>query len=695
MLWSGRGYPKTLVVVFLLGGWLGFDLRHAAAADKPKAAKLNYQDHILPILRDKCVACHDPDKMKGGLDVTSYAKLMEGGGSGAVVKPGDAEGSRLYLTIAHKAQPYMPPKSDKLPQAILDTLKMWIDEGALENAGSKAVVMKPKTDVSLTSVVRGRPEGPPPMPEPGKLSIEPVVYTARANAVTAIAANPWSPLVAVAGHRQIVLYNTDTMNLVGILPFPYGLPTVLKFSRNGTLLLAGGGRGGHSGKVVVFSVLSGEKIIEVGDETDAVLAADISPDQTQIALGGPSKMIRVYSTKDGEKIRDIKKHTDWIYAIEYSPDGVLFATGDRNGGLFVWEAYTGREYFSLRGHTAAITDLSWRDDSNILASASEDTSIRLWEMENGGQVRAWGAHGGGTLSVRYSHDNRIASVGRDRVAKIWDESGNQKAASEPFPDVALKVAVTHDNQKVVAGDWTGLVRLFQIDNGQKAGEVTNNPPPAAVQFESAMKEVVAKQAARDQAQAAVNQAAQTLQQAQQNLAAAQKAVTDYQAAVAAAMKAVEEAKALVEKAKQDVPPIQARVHAKTTAHAALTEARNKIKAALDAANGDAALMAEFQNAEKLVAQAAAELDAAQKQLEAANGQVNAAVAKVTEAEKVLADTQAKAAEAPKVVEQRMAELKAAADAHQAALNALQQATEALLAATRTAVEKFQQLPPKP
>src|SRR5262245_46374547 len=151
-----------------------FVVNHSLAADpKPGAKKITYQDNVQPILRDKCFACHDSDKMKGGLDMTSFAKLMEGGGSGAVVKPGDSDGSRLFLTITHKAQPAMPPKADKLPQAVLDTVKMWIDQGALENAGSKIVAMKPKTDVSLTSVVRGRPPGPPPMPEPGKLSAEP------------------------------------------------------------------------------------------------------------------------------------------------------------------------------------------------------------------------------------------------------------------------------------------------------------------------------------------------------------------------------------------------------------------------------------------------------------------------------------------------------------------------------------------
>src|SRR5262245_45619099 len=113
-------------------------VNHAFAADpKTGAKKLTYQDNVQPILREKCFACHDSDKMKGGLDMTNYAKLMEGGGSGAVVKPGDGDGSRLFLTISHKVQPAMPPKSDKLPQAVLDTVKAWIDGGALENSGSK------------------------------------------------------------------------------------------------------------------------------------------------------------------------------------------------------------------------------------------------------------------------------------------------------------------------------------------------------------------------------------------------------------------------------------------------------------------------------------------------------------------------------------------------------------------------------
>src|SRR5262249_30857403 len=165
---------------------------------------------------------------------------------------------------------------------------------------------------------------------------------------------------AVGGQKQVLLYHTDTLDLLGVLPFPEGTPHVLKFSRNGSLLLAGGGHGGKSGRAVIWSVTTGERLTALGDESDAVLAADISPDQSRVALGGPGKVVRIYSTKDGKVAQEIRKHTDWVTALEFSPDGVLLATGDRSSGLFVWEAFTAREYFTLKGHTSAITEISWR-----------------------------------------------------------------------------------------------------------------------------------------------------------------------------------------------------------------------------------------------------------------------------------------------------------------------------------------------
>src|SRR5436190_864126 len=75
-------------------------------------AKITFDDHIMPLLRDKCLGCHNPDKSRGGLILSNYQKVLQGGSSGEAVKAGDPDGSRLYLMLTHKQEPFMPPKAD-------------------------------------------------------------------------------------------------------------------------------------------------------------------------------------------------------------------------------------------------------------------------------------------------------------------------------------------------------------------------------------------------------------------------------------------------------------------------------------------------------------------------------------------------------------------------------------------------------
>jgi hypothetical protein len=474
---------------------------------------------------------------------------MAGGASGSVVEAGDPDNSRVFALVSHADEPKMPPNQDKLPQAKLDTIKAWILGGALENNGSVAKINKRPSVALTTSVGAGKPEGPPPMPE--KLARQPLVYTPRAAAITGLAASPWAPLVAVAGQKQISLYHSDTAELLGVLPYPEGVPHILKFSRSGTLLLAGGGVGAKSGNVVVFDVKTGNRVFEVGEELDLVLAADINEDHTRIALGGPGRVVRIYSTTDGTLLHEIRKHTEWIYSLEFSPDGVLLATADRNGGLFVWEAETAREFQNLSGHKAAVTDVSWRIDSNVLASGSDDGTIKLWEMEGGKEIKNIAAHGGGVASLEMAKDAQIVSVGRDRLTRLWDPAGAAVRELPAFNDVATEVAFTHDGKRIVAGDWLGEVRLSEAADGKLVAALPANPPTlemrlqaqtaaAAAAVETAQKtaaELAAAQAVvaeKTKLHEAAAQAAATAQAQLQGLAAEKAAFDQTQSAQAAA-----------------------------------------------------------------------------------------------------------------------------------------------------------------
>ena len=601
----------------------------AMQAEEP-AAKISYDEHIRPIFREHCLTCHNSNQKKGDLALDHYGGVMSGGASGEVVLAGDVGSSRLYALVSHQDEPKMPPNQDRIADAKLELIKKWIEGGALENPGSVAKVsQQPTIDLGASSGGT-RPEGPAAMPE--GLFRQPLMHTKRVGAVTALATSPWAPLVAIAGQKQILLYNTDSGQLLGVLPYSEGLPHVLKFSRSGSLLLAGGGRGASLGKVIVFDVKTGNRVFEVGDELDVVLAADINNTHTQIALGGPGRMVRVFSTKDGSLVHELRKHTDWVYAIECSPDGVLLATADRSGGLFVWEAETGREYQNLGGHQGAVADVSWRSDSNVLATGGLDGTIRLWEMENGAAIKNWDAHGGGVESIEFTHDGRLVSAGRDKLAKTWDGNGVAIKTYEGLTDFALETTFTHDGSRVIAGDVTGQVLCWDVREAQQLFALSPNPPTLEMAVEAATAGMAAAEKALAQvtAELAVAQTAfssvsrQAVEQAAAAKAEAERMVTEKQAALRTSEEQIAAANTAAQQAVDDAAR-QAAGEQLAAASAARDKATAEIAAAvLTVAERDVALKSATDQFN--AARAAAEMTVAQKQaaLQAARDLVQAA-----------------------------------------------------------------------
>jgi WD40 repeat protein len=446
----------------------GIHLLAGLAAALPGVAavpeKVTYEDHVLPILQNACNNCHNPDKKKAGLDLTSYGASLTGSDGGKVIKPGDAPGSMLLKTIKGTEEPVMPPKGDRLNAEEIAIIEKWIATRALESLTSKGAPVA--NAVAEAKVSLERPDGPPPMPV--SVPKAPVLETPRSNALIALAASPWAPLTAVGGQKQVLLYHSDTLELLGVLPFPEGLPTIVRFSRNGQLVLGGGGVGAKSGKVALWKVATGERIATVGNEVDQVLAADLSPDQKTITLGGPNRLLKFYNTKDGSLVRSVKKHTDWVTAIAYSPDGSLVASADRAGGITVWEASNGEEAITLPGHKTAVNALAFMP--GLLVSAGQDGTVVLWDIAEGKERKKWTAHAGGVEYVDFTPDGRIISCGRDKLAKVWDQTGKVLLATQPLPEIALRAVLAEDT--VLAGDWNGTVQAYTLaDGGKPFGEV--------------------------------------------------------------------------------------------------------------------------------------------------------------------------------------------------------------------------------
>jgi hypothetical protein len=571
--------------------------------------KLTYDDHIRPLLENKCFSCHNPDKKKGGLELTSYSGLMNGGSGGAVVDAGNPQASRLWTCSSKKEEPYMPPEGAPLEAKDLALLSKWIAGGVLQAKGSVAKKSnQPKVDLTFAGGA-GKPTGPVARPE--NVLLEPVIVTPRTSAVTAMAASPWTSLLAVAGQKQILLYDTDSHELAGILPYPEGYARSLKFSANGSLLIMGGGRGGKIGHAIVWDVKTGKRVTEIGKEFDQVMSADISPDHGKVVLATNTKKVKCFDVATGEQLYLIAKHTEWVTGADFSPDGILLATSDRNGNVYVWEADNGGEFYNLGQHKGSVTDLAWRADSNILASCSADGIITTWEMKTGKQVATWGAHGGNVQSVSFLPDGRLVSCGADGTTAMWSIDGKrlEHAQGVKQNDQVARVVGLYDSKTFVSSNWLGEVRFFETATGREITQVSSNPAKIIDRLAAIEKRLTELEPALAPAEAAAKAAEARIPAAEGALAklkadeAASKKFAEMEAKVAEENKAIAYWQGMVGKAKSAAEKAKAtkELEAQRTALVYFTKEAAAVKPAALA----------FRAAEAELAKARTELAAAQ------------------------------------------------------------------------------------
>lgn len=565
---------RSFILIAIPGILLG---SRSAAADK-----VTFDDHILPLFQQSCLNCHNPDKAKGGLDLSTFSNTMKGGSGGKIAEPGDA-GSKLIAVVMQTAEPKMPPEGDKLGTEQINLLKAWVEGGLLETKSSAArKPTKPKFDTALTSAPDAKPDGPPPMPE--HVLLEPPQLAPRAASVHAIASSPWAPLLAVTGQRQVLLFDTNSFELTGILPFPEGDPVSLAFTPNARYLIVGGGIPGKSGVTVTFDVVTGERMLVAGKEFDSVLAADLKPDLSVIATGSPSRLIKIWKSEDGSQLHSIKKHTEWVTALDFSPDGILLATGDRNGGVWVWEADSAGEFHTLRAHQAAITATAFRADSNLLASASEDGTVRFWEMNGGTEVKKIDAHPGGVLAFAWTRDGSFITSGRDRVVKLWKSDFNLLREFKEQPDLPIAVAFDSEGKRAFAADYRGQITVWDVASGNPAGSFDANPPSIAQRLISLREEIRKHPETVTAAEGAANAAKQKLEETRKALADAEAAQNQSRELHAAAAKGRTEIEQRLATANQQLPPKKeqaAQSRAKLDAVTAEATAKREAIAAVD------------------------------------------------------------------------------------------------------------------
>ena len=96
------------------------------ASDRERADY--FESKVRPLLAQRCFRCHGPKKQRGGLRLDQGSRVLAGGDSGPVLKPGKPADSLLIQAINYQGLE-MPPDR-KLGQREVAVLTQWVLSGA-------------------------------------------------------------------------------------------------------------------------------------------------------------------------------------------------------------------------------------------------------------------------------------------------------------------------------------------------------------------------------------------------------------------------------------------------------------------------------------------------------------------------------------------------------------------------------------
>ncbi len=134
------------IAIIIIAGHYGSDLTHGEGYVLQPLEGTEGEEHIIitdstdlytaairPILKAKCFSCHNDQKAKGDLSMTSLAALLKGGKDGPLWIAGDAVNSHIIqkINLPEEDKKHMPPSGKpQLTDPEKALLYTWVQQGA-------------------------------------------------------------------------------------------------------------------------------------------------------------------------------------------------------------------------------------------------------------------------------------------------------------------------------------------------------------------------------------------------------------------------------------------------------------------------------------------------------------------------------------------------------------------------------------
>lgn len=426
-----------------------------ARAEEP--APPDFNQHIAPLFNKYCAGCHDAETAEGDLVLTSYDKLLAGGGRGAAITPGKSDQSRLLLALEGKAEPSMPPKDNEAPTAEeIALIKAWIDAGAKGPEGAA-----PDPTVLITP------------------KIEPQAQVL--NSIQAAAYSPDGKTVALAGYRTVRLLSPDSRAVVRTLDGHAGGVTDVAFSADGKQLIAAAGEPGLFGEAKLWDVESGTLVRTFRGHRDSLYAAVLSPDGKLLATAGYDHDIKLWDVASGEELRTLSGHNGAVFDLAFSPDGKILASASDDATVKLWDVATGERLDTFGQPQKGQYTVVFSPDGRRVAAAGIDNRIRVWELSENAKegtnrlVYARFAHQEPIIKLAYASNGKtLASAAEDGTVKLWNAEELEERRELPVQsDWTPALSISPDGGILFVGRHDGTFDLY----GTTFGQIIKPAPP--------------------------------------------------------------------------------------------------------------------------------------------------------------------------------------------------------------------------
>jgi len=116
---------KRITLFQRVHGLLGMLYLLSATQGARSAEPVVFED-LKPVFKKHCNTCHNSERPRGGLDLSSKASILAGSDSGQSVVGGKPAESLLFKLTAHLEAPHMPPNSPKIPEMEVEKISTWI-----------------------------------------------------------------------------------------------------------------------------------------------------------------------------------------------------------------------------------------------------------------------------------------------------------------------------------------------------------------------------------------------------------------------------------------------------------------------------------------------------------------------------------------------------------------------------------------